>query len=337
MPFLEHEVISCNIDHLSFGITGFTQHEQNIITTNIQDIANTISEIENLPFRQVLYPKKGYGLSIKLPLFTSISHTSSNSETPHLFIQLAPKQLNRSFFRCEIKGHPISVEQWLCARLWLELLLSKDLYLKRIPMARANKIDIAADFLADIEEFLFDHARAQAGGIFFDRNGKIKTMYIGSMTSKYKVCIYCRRTKHEQIRKPVFSNSITRVEVRLKLTDTSLFAIGDSIEFGSPFSNFTIYDFKQMNDSQIINEDFIDLCRAWGIKTVLQRRTQSERRKIRKELQIFEILMVDDELLLKHARQDIKNILMLNADFNMNQPKVKSVIHQFKTCYQSKS
>jgi len=338
MPSSKPEVVSCGIDYLLFNIKVHSEQDRDTLIANIQTIANNLSAQKELSINQVLYPKSGYGLSIRLPLFTEITHTGSNYETPHLFIQLDSKFLTRPFFRCEIKGHPLTKDQWFCVRLWLEQLFSKNLYSTYILKARVNRVDIAADFNADIEQFMFDHARSQSGGVFFNRKGEIRTIYIGSKDSTYKVCIYCRRTKREQICKPTFNGFLTRLEVRLKLSTASLFDLhcNTGLGVGDPFAKFTIYDFKKMTDSDLINDDFLDLCRAWGIKTVLQRRNQNERRNIRKELEKFEVLMIDEALLMNLYFKDLKKLEVLSPSFNVKQTKAIQVIQKFNRLYLSK-
>jgi hypothetical protein len=333
MSYINPVLISCCIDYFCFALSILSDEYKETITTNIQIIANAIAEQESITFSQVLYPKSGYALSIRLPLFTEITHIGSNNETPHLFIQLDPRRSNRSFFKCEVKGHPLSKRQWFCVRLWLETLLSKPLYKELMLEAKVSKIDLAADFEADIEHFLFDHTRAQVGGIFFDRNGLIRTVYIGSMKSNYRVCIYCRRTKLEQIGKPSLSSPTTRIETRLKLQNTRLFEMANSAKFGQPFSKFTIYDFYQMCDSKIVSDDFLDLCRAWGFKTMMQRLSQGDCRKIRAELKRFEVLMVDEELIMEYFRRDLKKLDVLNVNFDTNCKQAKKATKQFKRLY----
>lgn len=333
MSSINPVLISCCIDYLCFYLSVYSRKRKDILTTNIQMIANAISKKENIAFNQVLYSKAGYALSIRLPLFTEITHTGSNNETPHLFIQLDPRKEYRPFFKCEVKGHPLTKRQWLCVRLWLELLLSQELYNKLMLKAKVSKIDLAADFNLDIEDFLFDRSRAQKGGVFYGKGGKIETIYIGDSKSGYLVCIYCRRSKLKQLKKPITDAPITRVETRLKLESTNIFEIIDSVGFGRPFSKFTIYDFCQMRNSKIVCDSFLDLSRAVGIKPVLQKESQVNRRKIRRELKRFEVLLVDEELIMKSFRENARKLDVLGVDFDMDTKQPQKTIKRFKNLY----
>ncbi len=334
MSYLDPPIISCQTDHLSFHPNkDFSQEERELVINNIQCIANKISEQQGIPFKQVLHPKGGYGLTMRLPLFTEISYANKNLEVPHVFLKIAPKNESRSFFCCEVKGHPLSSEQWLCVRLWLEEIFSKENYKLFMLKPVVTKLDIAADFNVDIEQMLFDHARSQSGGIFFNRSGAIKTIYIGNMKSTSKICIYCRRTKREQIGMPSDYQQWTRIETRLKLSGTSLFELKAEAKFDHYFSKFSLYDFKKMAKSGIVNNDFLDICRAWGLNTAMQRKSPAARRIIKKEIAKFMIMPIDEGVLLELWYEDLKKLNALKPSFNMNREKVLAVTTKFNDTY----
>lgn len=334
MTYQDPEIIQCKIDHLTFTFKKKpTQMVTDVITDNLQDIANTLSEKYEIPFNQMLYPKGGYKLCLKLPLFSNISYTGKNIETPHLFIQVLPFNSERAFLRCEVKGHPLSNKEWLGVRLWLERIFSEKYYNSMIIKVRVTKIDIAIDINADIENILFDYTRAQVGGIYFDRKGEIKTIYLGDCRSTSKICIYCRRSKLEQFGLPSKFKHWTRMETRIKLKNTQIDAIEADVGLLKNLSRFTLYDFSAITASNMINPDFIDLCRAWGIKTILQRRTADERRAIRQELSRFSVMPIDKEYIAKLFSDDLKKLVVFSPDFNMEQSKVLNIRSAFNAQY----
>jgi len=334
MSYLDPPIISCQTDHLSFYIgKDFSLKKRELVINNIQCIANKISEQQGFPFKQVLHPKGGYGLTMRLPLFTEISYANKNLEVPHVFLKIAPKNESRAFFCCEVKGHPLSSEQWLCVRLWLEQLFLASNYKSFMLNTVVTKLDIAADFNVDIEQMLFDHARSQSGGIFFNRTGAIKTIYIGNMKSTYKICIYCRRTKREQIGMPSDYQQWTRIETRLKLSGTSLFELKSEAKFDHSFSKFSLYDFKKMTSSQIVNNDFLDVCRAWGLNTIMQRKSPAVRRIIKKEITKFMIMPINEGVLLELWHEDLKKLNVLKPSFNMEREKVLAITKRFNSKY----
>jgi hypothetical protein len=325
--------VHCGLDYFSFSVDGIDNDLRDLVTANIQNIANQISDLSGSPFKQVLYQKGGYGLTMRLPLFTHIEHSGGNHEVPHLFIQALPKTEGRSFFKCDVKGHPLTEEQWACSRLWGEEIFGKENYKVLFPTFDIAALDVATDINATLEHFLFDHARSQEGCVFFDKKGNIKTMYIGSKKSKYRICIYCRKTKREKLRKPTFGCFPTRMEMRLKLANKSFSSLLDSIEIDKKLLKFTVYDVEQMKDSDILEPFFIEACLALGIQPMLQRLSKNDRRAVRKELKRFEIVVVDTTLLTSLLEDNIRSLAVMDPEDKCAKGIYKKAKNKFKTKY----
>jgi len=151
--------------------------------------------------------------------------------------------------------------------------------------SRITLIDITIDiFNHSPEDFWYMIPRSFCGGIFFNKDGLISTIYTGSNRSKIQLTSYEKmnqlRSKKRILEKVSgMPDTLLRLEATLRDTDYYIF---EAPTINNPFGKIQL--FKPLNELEGVTTCFFDSVRFRGLKSAMKLLSNEEKKVVKKAL-----------------------------------------------------
>lgn len=184
----------------------------------LRKIEPSSSSVSARPFNEVFRLRSGYGRRVYNGMY-SLCAQIYIAETPDitLLVQCAPKWA-ASFVRLEY--NPASADPEL-VRPYVDFIVpggNETLVNK----GKCTRIDVTVDVhFADINQMLVSHPGFKKTSAYYG-NGGIETLYIGTLESRKRFCIYDKvaeikhKNKNKLFKTDIPTHSITRIESRIR-------------------------------------------------------------------------------------------------------------------------
>lgn len=261
------------------------EEHQELIKLNMEDLACRIENKTTAELNQIIHPKVGYKRYIRVPLFAQeFSYSSSNIETPHLAIMCDPNSPSRKFLAIELKGHKYTKSQWYCARLFLEHIMTDELYLDYWQELTVTKVDIALGSDIPLSKLLFDKLHSRKAGIYLNSDGDIELIYFQPKNKGQQVATYDRKAKAKNCGFKFQPNESTRTELRLGKLKIPLSKFLSAHDYLKKFNSIKSYDLKKITDAGCLGRYELMAIQAMGMTPFLRKHNKYERTKIRKAI-----------------------------------------------------
>ncbi|RLV57768.1 hypothetical protein D5018_20810 [Parashewanella curva] len=300
---------------------------------------------DNYSLKQLIKSDSNYTAAIMFPInFDSGAKIHGNSGVPYLHISIKPNG-NRAYLRVEFKGFPYTNEQLLSIRVILSFLLGKQ-YESYMSKARVSSIHIACDILGMRPDYLvFDKLRSQKGKIYFGKDGKIESIYLGEHKASSHVLIYDLNAKAQSSGETEPTDQVMRVECRYKFKKSDLIQFSNVAAITDMFGQISGYDIPSMVESEYFSPDFIDAITGKGLIPILQKRSQKEKSEIQEKMKVFQVhwfrqgkifsewqrSLEKFEVLTKPIGEKLEGVYEeLKNEFKMSLPKKSKKTRKFK-------
>jgi len=322
-------------DYLRIGLYLDMPQEQQIITNNLEKIAQSLEQNNFGTKNQILHPKYGYNAFLRLPLFSSFCYEGSNEETPHLTVKCDYRYGGRRFILIECKGHPYDEKHWYCVRLWLKHIFSQKILKKYWDKLLITNIHLAFGFNKNINDLLFKKNMARKSAIYFDSNGGFETIYFQPKNRSKETCLYDRNIKMKKRKLTVKPHSDYRAEVRLgrmSMTFEEFFDKPESLI--KTFSRIQAYDLKELEKGEVLSHDGLLAIKVMGVTAYLRAQpTKYKREIITKTIKPFLHKLIDMGLIRDLYGKEIDRIKLINPLVKRNDRLYKETKKRFKHLY----
>lgn len=284
---------SCNIDYMRLTLKIDDQAHQKQVKENLLVLSKQLAESTSTPLSQVLLTRAGYDYFLRLPLFSEFNYATSNEETPHMLVKCSHKASDRRFIAFELKGHKYSKGEWHCVRLFMEQILSAELYEEYWDKLTVSNVDIAIGSDLPISQLLFDKLMARKAGIYFDSNGDTESVYFQPKNRSQEIAVYSRLAKAKNRGLNIEVQENTRVELRLGKMQVPLNDFINNHDYLLKFENIKSYNFGRIKDSSILGKYELMAIHAMGLTPFLRKHVKEERSKIRGAIKPYQVPVID--------------------------------------------
>ncbi|MCG7566610.1 hypothetical protein MHM95_09935 [Pseudoalteromonas sp. CnMc7-15] len=279
---------SCKVDYMRLTLDVRDEEHQELIRLNIEDLACRIANKTTAELTQILYPKAGYERFIRLPLFEEeFNHSGSNIETPHLVVKCSPSSSSRRFLTIELKGHKYSKSQWYCARLFLEHILTPELYLYYWDQLTVTNVHIALGSDIPLSKLLFDKLLSRKAGIYFNSDGDIELIYFQPKNRMQELAVYDRKAKEKNFGFKFQPDESTRAELRLGKLKTPLNKFISDHDYLNKFNSIKSYSLSKIKRNGCLGRYELMAIQAMGLTPFLRKHDKYERAKIRQAIKPY--------------------------------------------------
>ena len=205
---------------------------------------------------------------ILISLGAAIYSTPRPSDDPEVELDLDIESTGTRR-RCRIEWNPAKAAKHREAFLFaIETLLGEE-FRSEFQDARITRIDIAVDIIdVNINRLAISRSDTSVkSAIYYDRDGKPQTVYLGDKSSPLRFAIYDKKTQARPVRR--YRQERTRIEAWIKTRLT----IQGLLNYPNPFSRLAITEFEELewlaNHANYKWEWFIDSSKSRGREAAL--------------------------------------------------------------------
>ncbi len=289
---MNNYIKSCKTDYIRLTIAVDDADQQELIKRNIQNLACKIADKVDVKPSQILHRRLGYEFYMRLPLYSDFVFSGRNEETPHIVVKCNHPTPGRKFIVFEFKGHPYNKGRWYFARLYLEQLLSVELYKEYWSDIVISGAHIAIGSEIHIHNLLFDKLMARKAALFFSSDGDLELIYFQPKNRTLEIAVYDRNAKVINRNIAKRPNESTRAEVRLGKMNMSFDQFINEHGYLNKFNYLKAYDFRKIIESGVFDRYQIMAIQAMGLTPFMRKHSKYERAKFRKALKPYLIPVI---------------------------------------------
>lgn len=244
------------------------EEQQSLLLSKVNSITAALKK-HNPNFKN--YGAHGYKETFKLPLGNQHDLFPAEAEA-HIYVQVKPWDIKKSFMRLELNGHPYTKEQYKSLALWLDLFVG-DLGLDSSAF-KVTRFDIAVDVLQPLSRLAIDNPNSKSSIKCFNPEGRQSSLYIGNTSSPLQICCYERNGDYK-----------TRLEFRFR-HKLQLPLLLEDKQWQSSFTQLKVYDMDKVKKSckSEFSPWLLEYISDCGLKAVMSKLTPKERGKLTQKL-----------------------------------------------------
>ncbi|QUI64885.1 hypothetical protein GSF04_21345 [Pseudoalteromonas sp. A22] len=325
---------SCKVDYMRLSLDITDEEHQELIKLNIEDLACRIANKTTAGLKQIIHPRLGYARYTRVPLFDpQFSYSASNREIPHLAIMCDPYSPCRKFLAIELKGHKYTKSQWYCARLFLEHILTPELYLDYWQELTVTKVDIALGSDIPLSELLFDKLHARKAGIYFNSDGDNELFYFQPKNRRQEIAVYDRKAKEKNFGYKFQANESTRTELRLGKLKIPLNKFLTEHDYLKKFNSIKSYDLNKIKDTGCLGRYELMAIQVMGMTPFLRKHNKYERTKFRKAIKPYLVPVINMDAIKSKWLKQVDSISTMDPFTNLSTSQKTKYKEKFNRTY----
>jgi len=325
---------SCKVDYMRLTLDVINEDHQELIMLNMEDLACRLANKSTAQLTQILCSKNGYERFIRLPLFEEeFNHAGRNIETPHMVVKCSPSSSSRRFLAIELKGHKYTKSQWYCVRLFLEHILTPELYSDYWNQLTVTNVHIALGSDIPLSNLLFDKLHSRKAGIYFNCEGDIELIYFQPKNRMQELAVYDRKAKEKNFGYKFQADEYTRTELRLGKLKIPLNKFISDHDYLNKFKTIRSYNLSKIKRNGCLGRYELMAIQAMGLTPFLRKHNKYKRAKLRQSIEPYLVPVINMKTIKSKWLKQIDSISTMDPFTKLSASQTSKYKEKFNHMY----